>query len=740
MNKDQLAARLLATFVAELEEQIRAMNADLLALEGNPTDAERLRSVFRVAHTLKGAARAAGVPPVEQACHALETLLAEARDGRLPLGPEEFALLFSAADALGDAGKRLQDGRALGDAPIAALRDRLQGGKPGKRRQATPSAPPPDPPPPEEREERGERGERGERRETGDGQVRVEAVKLDALLAATGQLFVTGSRVASRPAELEAFHDAAARSATEWRRTGRRLRLALERSGAPSALTQAVNGMEANLRQLLHDAGRLAAGAASDARALAQATDEVSGRVRRLRMRPFSEACEALPRVVRDLATTAGKEVELAVLGGEVAVDRAVLDGVRDALLQLVRNAVDHGIEPPAERARAGKPGRGTVTVAAALRGDRLTITVSDDGAGLDVPAVRTQLERRGLAVPPDERELVRALFEGGLSTRAEATAISGRGVGLDIVRAATERIRGTVHVDWVQGRGTTFTLECPPTLATIRTLLAAVGPQLVAFPMTHIERLLRVRPEEIKHAEGRDVIATAAVPVPLVALARLLPPLVARPAAGRLPVILLRVGERRLAVAVDELVAEQEIVLRPLGRGRQPLPHVSGAAILGTGRIALVLNPVAIVAAGLVLGAGPGLAIAEAKPAGRVKRRILVVDDSITTRTLEQSVLEAAGYDVLTAVDGADGWKVLQERGADLVVADVEMPRMDGFALCEAIRASKRFKELPVVLVTALEAPEHRARGLEAGADAYLGKSSFDQQTLLDTISQLLG
>jgi two-component system chemotaxis sensor kinase CheA len=731
MNKDQLAARLLATFVAELEEQIRAMNADLLALEANPTDAERLRSVFRVAHTLKGAARAAGVPTIEQACHALETLLAEARDGRLALGPEEFAVLFSAADALGDAGTRLKEGRALGDAPIATLRDRLQGGKPGKRRQPAPRTPPPDSPPSDDR---------AERREAGDGQVRVEAVKLDALLAATGQLFVTGSRVASRPAELEAFHDAAARSATDWQRTGRRLRLALERSGAPSTLLQAVHGMEDNLRRLLHDASRLAAGAANDARALAQATDEVADRVRRLRMRPFSEACEALPRVVRDLATIAGKDVELEVLGGEVAVDRAVLDGVREALLQLVRNAVDHGIEPPAERARAGKPERGKVTMAAALRGDRLIITVADDGAGLDVPAIRAELERRKLAAPADERELVRALFEGGLSTRTEATAISGRGVGLDVVRAATERVRGSVRVDWLPGRGTTFTLECPPTLATIRTLLAAVGPQLVAFPMTHVERLLRVRPEEIKHAEGRDVVGTAAAPVPLVALARLLPPLAARPVAGPVAIILLRVGERRLAVAVDELVAEQEVVLRPLSRGGQALPHVSGAAILGTGRIALVLNPVTILAAGLGLGAGPGLVSVEALPTERSKRRILVVDDSITTRTLEQSVLDAAGYDVRTAVDGADAWKLLQEQGADLVVADVEMPRMDGFALCEAIRSSKRFKELPVVLVTALETPEHRARGLEAGADAYLGKSSFDQQHLLDTISQLLG
>jgi two-component system chemotaxis sensor kinase CheA len=201
-----------------------------------------------------------------------------------------------------------------------------------------------------------------------------------------------------------------------------------------------------------------------------------------------------------------------------------------------------------------------------------------------------------------------------------------------------------------------------------------------------------------------------------------------------------LQGGDRRLAVAVDELLAEEEIVVRPVWRDRDPLPHVSGATILGTGRVALVVNPATIVEAGLALEAGPGARVADVKPAGRTRLRVLVVDDSITTRTLEQSILEAAGYDVLTAVDGADGWRVLQEQGCDLVVADVEMPRMDGFALCEAIRGSQRFKQLPVVLVTALETQEHRARGLEAGADAYIGKSSFDQRNLLDTIAQLVG
>jgi two-component system chemotaxis sensor kinase CheA len=724
MNRDQLAARLLATFLGELEDQVRAMNADLLALESRPRDPEGLKSLFRAAHTLKGAARAAGVQLIEQACHSLETLLAEARDGKRALGPKEFALLFAATDALGDAGTRLKAGRDLTGSPLASLRARLKIGAPGERPTApvTPAAPSSPP-----------AGERG------DGHVRVEAEKLDALLAAAGELLVTGGRVRGRPADLQALHDAAARSAAEWSRAQRRLRLALDQSPAGSSLITAVKAVDEGLHELLHQSGRLVAGLTADARALAQATQEVADRVHRIRMRPFAEACEALPRVVRDLTTNSGKEAELEIQGATVEMDRAVMTGLREALLHLVRNAVDHGIESPAQRERLGKPRRGRVAVTAAIRGGRLTVTVSDDGNGLDVPAVRAQLERRGLAVPPDERELVHHLFQAGFSTRTETTAVSGRGVGLDAVREAMERIRGTVDVIWTPGKGTTFTLLCQATLATIRALLVSVGPQTLAIPTTEVERLLRVRPEEIRHGEGRDLITTAEAPVPLVALARLLPPLAEQPVAGPLPVVILRAGERRLAIAVDQLLAEEEVVVRRIGGMRIPPPHLSGAAILPTGRVALVINPMTIVDAGL-RAAGPGLAQRAPASAEPARRRVLVVDDSITTRTLEQSILESAGYQVVTAVDGADGWRALQEQGCDLVVADVEMPRMDGFALCQAIRSSPRFKALPVVLLTALETAEHRARGLEVGADAYLGKSSFDQQNLLDTISQLVG
>jgi two-component system chemotaxis sensor kinase CheA len=720
MVRDALGERLLATFLGEFEEQLRVMNADLLALEVQPLDPERLKSLFRVAHTLKGAARAADVPLVESACHALESLLAAARDGKLALAPGHFERLYAAADALEEARTRLVARHSLAGSPLEAVVATLGG-------QATVA--------PLHEAARPAPARVPEGRRT-DGQVRVSADQLDRVLGSAGQLFVAVARASGRAPALQAVSEAAASIAADWRRSARPLRLALERAGAPRSAA-ALEKIGQRLQGLARETGRAATDAQRDARTMRRVSDEVLDRVRQLRMRPFADACEALPRAARDLAAAERKEVQLEILGGEVEADRAVLDGLREALLHLVRNAVDHGIEPPDERVRLGKPRCGRVTVAAALQGGRICVTVTDDGVGLNVPAIRANLERRGIPVPAEERELARAIFQGGLTTSAEPSPISGRGVGLDIVRAAVGGIRGSIEVTWEAGRGTTFAIECPPTLASIRALLVEVGSQTLAVPTGYVERVLRVEQGQIRRAEGRDVLP-ADPPIPLVALARLVPPLPERPLAARALAVLLAARGGRLAVVVDGVLAEQEIMVQPLAPAAGRPPLLSGAALLATGRVALVLDAPAVVGAGLAPDAG-GVTRAAAAAAEPARRSVLVVDDSITTRTLEQSILEAAGYDVLAAGDGAEAWRALQEQGADAVVADVEMPRMDGFALCEAIRAANRFKSLPVVLVTAMETPQHRARGLEVGADAYIGKSSFDQQRLLDTLRDLL-
>ncbi len=723
MSRDHLDARLLRTFLGELEEQLRVMTAELLALEAMPQDSERLRSVFRIAHTLKGAARAAGVPLIEQTCHRLETLLADARQGKTRLSGAHFRWLFAAADALRDAGERLKRGDSLSPSPLASLAATPAEGETEEAREVTPAlAPAPTV------------------LDAGDGQVRIDSAKVDALLAAASELSSISGRFLVRGEEVNALHELAARLATQWRQAGRRLRLALERAGASGATSQALTAMDDALEQLSRQLEGLARAVREDVHQLTKIASDVQHRARQLRLRPFADACEALPRTVRDLAQSAGKQVELRVTGGEVEADRTVLDGLRDVLLQLVRNAVDHGVEPPAVRARSGKPPRGVVEITAKLQGDRILVTVSDDGKGLDLPAIRAALARQGRPVPESDRDVMKALFESGISTRPEASTISGRGVGLDIVREAVQRIRGTVDVTWEPGKGTHFVIQCPPSLVSVRVLLAAVGSQVVAVPTSYVERLLRLPSSELHSLEGQQVISGTQGPVRLVPLSALLGAPNGRPPPVPLAVVLLKAGSRRLALVVDELLAEEEVVLRPLRIRGGAGPLSSGGALLPSGQICLVLNPDAIISAGLGAPAEARISPVEDAAAAPPRRRILVVDDSITTRTLEQSILEAAGYEVITAVDGSEAWRLLQERGCDLVVADVEMPRMDGFELCRAIRGSKRFSKLPVILVTAMETPEHRARGLEVGADAYLGKSSFDQQDLLDTIQQLLG
>ena len=730
MSPDELAARLRATFAGELQEQVRAMNETLLSLESAPDHREHLHDLFRIAHTLKGAGRAAAVPSVERVCHALESLLAEARDGTKVLRAPDFEAFFGVADALSEAAERLLAGQAPDDARLASVLRTIRGETRHEPARTVPAAAParavphePAPPQP-----------------TSDGQVRVPASKLDALLASGGDLRVAGARPGLRAAEMEDFHGALTHCVTRWRHDSRRLRLALDRAGAGAAAEPSILALGEDLQRLAREAGRMAAAARRDARTLSMNVDAVLDHARRLRMRPFAEACEALPRAARDLAISIGKEVDLRVTGGDVEADRVVLDGLREALLQLVRNAVDHGIETPDARVAAGKARTGSVRVDAELRGDRLRVTVADDGAGLDLPAIREALRRRGSDVPDDAPGVARALLEARVTTVAEATTVSGRGVGLDVARVAVHRLGGHLDVTWSDGGGTSFHLDAPVSLASTRVLVVGVASHLVAIPINYVERILRVAPGSLRLTEGRHVLPTDAGPVPVVSLARLLSPLAERPLVdGPLALVLLLAGTQRLAVVVDELLDSREVAVRPVRSGENRAGPLRGAALLESGRIVLVLDPQAVVAAGLGSDVGPGITV-EPPPAAPVRRRILVVDDSITTRTLERSILEAAGCYVLTASDGADGWRVLQEAACDLVVADVEMPRMDGFALCEAIRNSRRHAGVPVVLVTALESHEHRARGLEVGADAYIGKSSFDQQSLLDTIQQFLG
>jgi len=741
MDNDKLAKRLLATFQEELPEHVRALNENLLALEKDPGGAEsgeRVKSLFRAAHSLKGAARSVALKPIEEMCHHLEEVLRAVQNGVLPLGEEAFAILFAAADALEHARKRLAAGEGLSGGPLDELAPRLAAlaKRHARARPVDPLAPPAPgrpahaPPP--------LAASAPAAAPAAEGQVRVAAPKLDTLLTRSGELLVAERRLERTEAGVAAVGELLARVHRGWQhwRKDAGLPRAREKKRGGSTLAE----LEAKFATARGDLDRLGSTLRDDRRAIGQAASLMDEEVRRIRLLPFAEACQGLDRAVRDLAKERGKEVEVAVEGASIEIDRSILEGLKDPLLALARNAVDHGIEPRAQRRAAGKPERGRVVVAAALRGSRVEVSVADDGAGVDLAAVREKARQHGLPAPPDDRECVALLFEPGFSTAARVTEISGRGVGLDIVKTRAGALHGTVELTSQPGRGTRVTFTLPATLTTLRALLVAAGGETFAIPGASVVRLLRLDQGEIRSVGGREVVpAGEGPPVPVFPLARVLslPERGAERRNGKITAVVVG-GQARAAFAVDELIAEREILVKALGPRLRSVRNVGGATILETGRVALILNVAELTRAALERPGEAALAIGPAAPMAR--KRIILADDSVTTRSLERAILEAAGYEVLAAVDGEQAFRLLQDRGADLIVSDVDMPRMDGLSLCKAIRGSKRFRDLPVVLVSGLESEQDRARGGEAGADAYIVKSEFDQRDLLTTVATLLG
>ncbi|WP_257451994.1 hybrid sensor histidine kinase/response regulator [Archangium lipolyticum] len=713
MDRDRLAQALMATFLEELEGHVAALNRELLALEKAPSPArfaELMTSLLRTVHSVKGASRAVSEGIIEAACHRLEEVLAVVqRLGRA--SPELMELCFTAADALDDAGRRLAQKQGLADSPLEALLPRLEEAarapesvhRTEPKRAPAPETPPPPPPAPvAEAPVPGVEGL----------PVRVSAQKLDALLSRSGELRVAGLRMEGRVELVEAVREEL-----------HQLRLRL--TGSDEVVARR---LETRLAQL----GRTLA---ADRRTLLAATSGLDEEVRRARTLPFAEACAGLERSARDLAHAAGKRVRLEVHGGALELDRSLLQNLREPLLHLVRNAVAHGMETPAARREAGKPEEGLVALSARLLGGRVQVVVEDDGRGLDLESIRERARARGLPVMEDAGD-ARLIFLSGLSTAESVTAVSGRGVGLDVVRSQLEALRGSVEVSFEPGRGTRFTLDVPLTLSTLRVLLVTAGGQSFAVAGESVARLLRLGPGDVRVVEGRRTWATPQALVPLATLATVLG-LPASAPRQRPGAMVLTSGEQRAVLVVDEVVAEQEVLIRGLGPRIRRARHVTGVAVLPDGRMAPLLNAASLVRA--AEGRTDPVGIFPAPVQKKLRRRVLLADDSMTTRTLEQSILEAAGYEVLACVDGQEAWERLQSEGADAVVSDVEMPRMDGFALTEAVRGSPRFGRLPIVLVTARSKPEDKARGLKVGASAYLVKSAFDQTHLLETLRQLL-
>jgi chemotaxis protein histidine kinase CheA len=486
-------------------------------------------------------------------------------------------------------------------------------------------------------------------------------------------------------------------------------------------------------------------------RDLHELADDAQGRLAQVRdgamglaMVPVRRVVAGLPRVVRDLATASGKDVQLVLLGQDVELDKQVLDGVSDALKHLVVNAVDHGCEPAAERQAAGKPASATVTVTARAAGGTVVIEVTDDGMGIDEDELRTAAIGRGVLAADSTlrgQALYDVLFMPGFSTSTEVTEASGRGIGLDVVRTSVESLGGLVELRSTAGTGSTFSLTLPVTLGVLRCLIARIGSERFALPVPGIVESLSLKNAVVHALAGNPVVVRHGETLPLLDLGRALG--IDGSETSPQAAVVVRQGDRQVAWAVDALDGERELVVKDLGGFLGRPPVISGATIDGDGTVVCLvdLRELTVDSSQRAMPAYSSLMspLESAEPTVR-RARVLVVEDSVGVRELERAILEGAGYDVTTAVDGTDGAARLSDEPADLVLSDVEMPGMDGYDLTRTIRRTRGWEHVPVVIMTSRVSDEDQRAGLDAGASAYLLKTEFDQDQLVETVRRLVG
>jgi two-component system chemotaxis sensor kinase CheA len=783
---DNLLKRLLATFRSEAEAHLQAMSSGLCSLEKASPGEQRasiIETVFREAHSLKGAARAVNLTQIESVCQSLEAVFAALKNKRLPASPQLIDLLLQAVDTLtsllttadNDAGGQR---KALTEPLIRQLQDVLKGVSasaavvspitalaPASSAPSVSSTPP-----------AGRPAEYDSARETPPPQpsrgwkaatVRVSTGKLDSVMRQVEELLLPRLRIGQHASELNQALSAMAQWKKQRQQIQPMLRLIEQKlagirpdgtSEYRQELSQLLGYLDAEQlhMNILEDRlEQLQRAVAQDQRMLASMNEGLRQDVKEMQLLPFSSLLDIFPRFSRELARKQGKNIELVIRGGGIEIDRHILEEIRDPLIHLVRNCIDHGIEQPQVRLAKGKPAHGTIILACTQKDSGTAeVLVVDDGAGIDIAQVKTAACRLGFMSTEEverlgELESTLLIFHSGLSTSATVTDISGRGLGLAIVREKIEHLGGGIVVKTAPGRETAFHISLPLVLANFRGVLVRAGGQLFVIPSNGVERGLRFSSEDIRTVKNRETILVEEKPVSLARLDKVLELAPARPeteAKAHFQALVLGSESFRVAFLVEEILGEQEVLVKTLAPPLVRIRNVAGASMLGTGQVVPVLNvPDLLKSAVKHTGQGQLSPSSTSRPPaeehkGVPEHAILVVEDSITSRTLLKAILESAGYRVATAVDGLDGYTALKTAKFDLVVSDVEMPRMDGFDLVSRIRADKQLADLPVILVTALESREHRERGVEAGANAYVVKSGFDQSNLLAIIRRLIG
>ncbi|MHC6227037.1 response regulator [Pseudomonas sp. X10] len=755
MTPEQMRdASLLELFSLEAEAQTQVLSAGLLALERNPAQADQLEACMRAAHSLKGAARIVGVDAGVSVAHVMEDCLVAAQEGRLSLRAEHIDALLQGTDLLM---RIATPGDAAGEAAVpgflaqmAALLDpgaTTLSVPPGRGLSSSPAeavAPSSSQPAPEVDAEpatvrKGKRATEG-----GERVLRVTAERLNNLLDLSSKSLVETQRLKAYLASLQRLK----RMHGQGMRALDGLKAQLEAGGQSAEVLDAL----AQAQRLLGETQQILQQQAAD---LDEFGWQASQRAQLLydtalacRMRPFADVLSGQSRMVRDLGRSLGKQVRLQIEGEKTQVDRDVLEKLEAPLTHLLRNAVDHGIELPERRLLAGKRDEGVIRLRASHQAGLLVLELSDDGAGVDLERLRHNIVERALSpaetvAQMSEAELLTFLFLPGFSLRDEVTEVSGRGVGLDAVQHMVRELHGSIELTQVRGQGSCFHLEVPLTLSVVRSLVVEVGGEAYAFPLAHIERTLDVPAEAIVQIEGRQHFWHEERHIGLVAANQLLNRPAGQSDEQNIRVVVIRERDQLYGVAVERLIGERVLVVMPLDPRLGKVQDISAGALLDDGAVVLIIDVEDLLrSVEKLLSTGRLERIERGVRSGRgaARKRVLVVDDSLTVRELQRKLLGNRGYEVAVAVDGMDGWNALRSEDFDLLITDIDMPRMDGIELVTLVRRDHRLQSLPVMVVSYKDREEDRRRGLDAGADYYLAKASFHDDALLDAVTELIG
>lgn len=714
-------ADMIDPFLDESRERLESVATLLLELERRPDDAELVRALFRDLHTLKGSSGFVGLKKLARVTHAAEDLVGQVRDRRRSVDRPVIDVLLATVDVAG----ALLD-RAAARAPLdvdeapllARLRDPGSVTAPSARDASEP--------------DKADKPDKADPANKGTPTLRIDFSKLDQLLDLVGELILAKGKLGGGIGDLNHL---TRELSLQRRRGAARARIALPPEVA-AELSRVQRGFE-ELRQDLDQAQR----------GLELVSGQLRDQVMKLRMLPVGRGWSRYPRTVRQLAQQLGKEVRLETHGEEVELDKMLVEQLDEPLLHLLRNAIDHGLESPDRRVAAGKSREGTVRLSAEHRGSQVVISLADDGGGIDAARVRRRAVERGLLSEARAKELtddqaIDLVFAPGFSTAEKVSDVSGRGVGLDVVRETIARLKGTVHVESQLGVGTTFELRLPLTLAIVQVLLVRVAGQTLAIPLDLVQRTIALPPEHVRLTGTRETILDDGVERPLLRLGRVLGwEHSAGELPSELPIVLVDLGKRVVAFACDGFLGRQEIVLKTLGTLLQRVPGAAGATLVGD-RPVLVLDLPAVVelASDRATLARPGGEPREETSAERAARRarVLVVEDADVIREALRRAFESAGCEVVVARDGEEGLACARTERFDLVSTDVVMPTMDGYELTRRLRAMESYRDVPIVMVTSKAERIDRIRGFDAGVDAYVTKPT-DADELLRTALRLL-